>query len=300
MQPRVRKRLRQQIKAARHQSPAQQHDDNAGRSAAQRRDGDAAPQRIRRHPPRDPNREPQRAAKQRAFQRAGDRAGRLAEQQIKRIKPDQLHHAANNEPAHSAADDKPLPESLRREACRRNAEAHASPAHHADQRCQTHENNQRRRRANPRRCADETVEQSPEQPGEPAAQGPCHSKQHNFAPRILHHRRTHRRCSALDPLHRRNETIAMLRRCLDKAWARRVIAELLAQRLDALGQRLVRHRHAAPHLLQEAVLRHQLALLAHQQDQRIEIARVNIHPRAIAFEPPILGIERKTIEVEAA
>ena len=36
------------------------------------------------------------------------------------------------------ADDKPLPESLRREACRRNAEAHASPAHHADQRRQTH------------------------------------------------------------------------------------------------------------------------------------------------------------------
>jgi hypothetical protein len=72
----------------------------------------------------------------------------------------------------------------------------------------------------------------------------------------------------LDRFDRRDEAVAMLGNRLDEARAGGVVAELPAERPDALGERLVGDGHAAPDLVVKARLGNQLALLPHQQCQR--------------------------------
>ena len=85
-----------------------------------------------------------------------------------------------------------------------------------------------------------------------------------------------------------------------KRGARGVVAELAAQGADALGQRLVGDRNAAPDLVHEAVLRDQPAGLPHEQDERVEIARVELDRRAVAGQPAVGGVEAIGLEAESA
>ncbi len=79
----------------------------------------------------------------------------------------------------------------------------------------------------------------------------------------------------------------MLGNGLDEARPGGVVAELAAQRLDALGQRLVGDRDAAPHLGEETVLGHELAGIADEQGQGVEIAGVELDRPIVAAQPAI-------------
>ena len=99
---------------------------------------------------------------------------------------------------------------------------------------------------------------------------------------------------------RSDEAITVLGHRLDKARAACTVAELPPQRTDTLGERLVGHWHAAPDLLEESILRDELALLAHQQHECVEIAAVKLDGRATAAELTVGGVEQEAIEAKAA
>ena len=86
----------------------------------------------------------------------------------------------------------------------------------------------------------------------------------------------------------------------DEARTRGIVAERAAERLDALGQRLVGDRHPAPDLVEEAILGDQLAGIADEQGQRVEIAGVEIDRRAVAEQPPVGAIEGERHQSEIA
>ena len=91
----------------------------------------------------------------------------------------------------------------------------------------------------------------------------------------------------------------MLGHRLDETRVGRIIAERAPQGTDTLGQRLVRHRNAAPDLVVEAFLGHQPARIAQHQHPRIEIACAAIDRRAVAFKAARRRIEREFPEFEA-
>ena len=104
----------------------------------------------------------------------------------------------------------------------------------------------------------------------------------------------------VDQLDRGDEPVAVLGHRLDETRVGGVVAELPAKRLDALGQRFVGHRNAAPHFVEETVLRHQFARLADQQPERVEIARIELHRRIVAPQLAVARVEREAVEAEAA
>jgi len=75
---------------------------------------------------------------------------------------------------------------------------------------------------------------------------------------------------------------------------------LAAQRLDALGQRLIGDRYTPPDLAEKAILGNQLAAFPQHQEQGVEIARVELDRRTIAHQPPLRRIEHEIVEVKAA
>ena len=100
-------------------------------------------------------------------------------------------------------------------------------------------------------------------------------------------------------LDRRNEAVAVLGHRLDEPRARHFVAERPAQRLDALRQCFVGHRHAAPDFIEEAVLGDEHAGVAHHQRQRVEIAGAEFDRLAIAAQAAVAGVERETVELVA-
>ena len=92
----------------------------------------------------------------------------------------------------------------------------------------------------------------------------------------------------------------MLGHGLDEARVGRIVIELPAQGLDALGQRLVGDRDAAPDLAEEAVLGDQPPSLADEQGEGVEITGVELDRRVVAAELAIGRIEGETVETEAA
>src|SRR5690606_30773876 len=74
------------------------------------------------------------------------------------------------------------------------------------------------------------------------------------------------------------------------------VAELLAQGADALGQGFLGDRNAAPDFVEEALLRDQLAVLAQQQDERVEVARVQFDQCVAAAQLALRGIELEVFE----
>ena len=99
--------------------------------------------------------------------------------------------------------------------------------------------------------------------------------------------------------HRCNEAIAVLGHRLDKPRLGRVVAQLPPDRPDALRQRFIGDRNAAPHLLQEAVLRDELAVLADQQRERIEITAVELDVVRPAPQMTVVRVEHEFLESEA-
>ena len=92
----------------------------------------------------------------------------------------------------------------------------------------------------------------------------------------------------------------MLGHGLDEARVGRIVIELPAQGLDALGQRLVGDRDAAPDLVEEAVLGDQPPGLADEQGEGVEIAGVELDRRIVAAQLAIGRIEGEAVEAEAA
>ena len=92
----------------------------------------------------------------------------------------------------------------------------------------------------------------------------------------------------------------MLGHRLDEARVGRIVIELPAQGLDALGQRLVGDRDAAPDLVEETVLRDQPPGLADKQGEGVEIAGVELDRRIVAAQLAIGRIEGEAVETEAA
>ena len=92
----------------------------------------------------------------------------------------------------------------------------------------------------------------------------------------------------------------MLGHGFDEARVGRIVIELPAQGLDALGQRLVGDRDAAPDLAEEAVLGDQPPGLADKEGEGVEITGVELDRCVVTAELAIGRIEGKTIETEAA
>jgi hypothetical protein len=113
-------------------------------------------------------------------------------------------------------------------------------------------------------------------------------------------RRLAPRGSRAERLDASDEPVAMLRHGLDERGPRRVVAEVAPQRLDALRERLVSHRDAAPHFVEEAVFRDKTAAFADQQRERIEVATVDVDRGPVPAQLAIGGIELEAIEAEAA
>jgi hypothetical protein len=103
-----------------------------------------------------------------------------------------------------------------------------------------------------------------------------------------------------DQFDRRDEAVAMLGYRFDEARAGGVVSQLPAQRLDALGQRLVGDGHAVPDLVVKPRLGDELSLLAHQQREGVEIAGIQLHRRVVAAEPAVARIEKEALEAKAA
>jgi len=92
----------------------------------------------------------------------------------------------------------------------------------------------------------------------------------------------------------------MLRHRLDEARTGGIVAELPAERLDALGERFVGDRHSAPHLVEEAVLGNQLTGFPHEQCEGVEIAGIELHRRIVAPQLAVARVEHEPVEAKAA
>ena len=92
----------------------------------------------------------------------------------------------------------------------------------------------------------------------------------------------------------------MLWHRLDVPRTRGVIAELLANVLDALSQRRVGHEHAVPYLFKDLLLLDQLTAAAHKQQEHIEVFRVEGDGLAVAREVPVAGVEMEVVEAITA
>jgi len=97
---------------------------------------------------------------------------------------------------------------------------------------------------------------------------------------------------------RRNESVSVLGDGLDEARIAGAVAKGAAQRLDALGERFVGDRDPAPHLGQEAVLGDQCAGLAHEQGERVEVARVELDGDVVAGQPAVTGVKPEAAEAD--
>jgi hypothetical protein len=85
--------------------------------------------------------------------------------------------------------------------------------------------------------------------------------------------------------------IAVLGHCFDETRPGGIVAKLAAQGLDALSERLVGHRHAAPDFIHEAILSDEPAGLADQQRQCIEVAAGQFDGFAATSEHAVVGIQ---------
>ena len=179
------------------------------------------------------------------------------------------------------------------EARRGDPEADACAAHQRRRDGQPEQDEQHRDRAHAGlqrlRRAGEAVEQAADHARRRRPDRPGAAEQEELPPARRSAPVAQPPASPPAPLDRRDEAVAVLGHRLDEARARGVVAELPSQRLDALGQRLVGDRHAAPHLVEEAVLRDEPARLAHQQRQRVEIAGVELHRRIVARQLAVAG-----------
>ena len=79
---------------------------------------------------------------------------------------------------------------------------------------------------------------------------------------------------------------------------RRPLPELPAKRLDALRQRFVGDRHPAPHFVEELVLWYELAAVPHEQRERVEVARVDLHRSPAVHQPPFPRVQHEALERE--
>ena len=94
------------------------------------------------------------------------------------------------------------------------------------------------------------------------ADRPGRTERDEVAPLVVF--RSRRGELAIERFNRRNEAISVLRH-FDETRPARIIAELAAKRLDALGQRFVGDRDALPDFGEEAVFGNELAAFADQQ-----------------------------------
>lgn len=86
---------------------------------------------------------------------------------------------------------------------------------------------------------------------------------------------------------------------LDETRATRIVPELSPKHLDALRQGFVSDRYAAPDFIQEAVLGDELAAIANQERERVEIPAVDLDRRVACAQPPLQRIEHEPFECEA-
>ena len=91
----------------------------------------------------------------------------------------------------------------------------------------------------------------------------------------------------------------MLGHGLDEARPAGVIAELLPEGLDALGECFIGDRDASPDFLEKLVLRNELAAIAHQQRKGIEVASIELNGPVARDEPALPRIQHEPFESEA-
>lgn len=95
----------------------------------------------------------------------------------------------------------------------------------------------------------------------------------------------------LTAAHPRDEAIAVLGHGFDEAGTAGAVAELAAQCADALGERFVGDGDALPDFLEEALLGDQRPRLLKQQQERIEVARVELDRQTVLPEAALGGID---------
>jgi hypothetical protein len=98
--------------------------------------------------------------------------------------------------------------------------------------------------------------------------------------------------------HGRNEPVSVPRYGLDEPRIGGLVAQGLAQLLDALGQRAVSDNDILPDLRKEPVLGDQLGTFANQEAQCVEVPRVQIHALSIAPELTVGGVEFEGVKHE--
>ncbi len=91
----------------------------------------------------------------------------------------------------------------------------------------------------------------------------------------------------------------MFRDSFDKRRPCCVILKDTAQAANTLRECFVSYRDATPHIIHEAVFRHERASIADQQDERIEIAAGYIHHRAVAVQTSAINLKREAPELKA-
>ncbi|MNN72499.1 hypothetical protein D3C81_1885400 [compost metagenome] len=76
-----------------------------------------------------------------------------------------------------------------------------------------------------------------------------------------------------------------------------LVAQGLAKRSDALGQRLLGHRRAFPDLFQKAPLGDEPALFADQQDEGVQIPSRQFDSPPVLGEAAVVRIQHEAIEI---
>src|SRR5206468_12664447 len=143
---------------------------------------------------------------------------------------------------------------------------------------------------------------SADEAGESAADRPGNGEEQGGLPRRRRRRPPPSDGSAVavDAMDRCDKTVAVLGDGFDEARPGGVVAKLAPQRPYALGQRFVGDRDAAPDFIEEAVLGHEPALLAHQQRKRIKIAAVELDSITAAPQLAVFGIKDELLKDEAS
>ena len=292
--------MERRSKAAAHHWPAEQCNQDSSNSPRNGGNRHASAQaKVFRPPDGKPRGKADRCPEQAAFGWAGDVARGLTQKQAEGVQSKKFDDCSDEQPAERSAEDAPLPWPIRSEARGRDPKGHAQPSEQGHDRCDRDQNQEGRDCAHALSSSGEPVEQSAENPGNCAADRPCNAEDGEFARRILAPDARPRR-PGIARRNRRNEAIAMLRDGLDEARIGCVVAELPAEGLDALRQRLVRYRNSPPDLVEETGLGNEPALLAHQQYQRVEVTAVQLHWAIAAEELPVWLIEREVFEAKGA
>ena len=101
-------------------------------------------------------------------------------------------------------------------------------------------------------------------------------------------------------LHRfADEDVPMLRHRFDVTGIRRVILQLLPDRLDTLGQRRIADDHVLPDFVKDAVLLHKLSRIGYQQHQHVEIPGTQRQHGVFPADLAVLDIQHEIVEAEA-